>query len=334
MTKFIVRGDLPKDPALKIEKQLILCPGVWKKQPITAEAIKHGMENTDWTDPENLSIIYGHRDHNDYSYLGDPSPEEWLGNISVPAYLTLADGVAIEGMYADFNFYDENLSRKIAYGGVRCGISAGMKFDYRSKMIEAFNRQSVVKNPACKKAFLNLADNESLMDTVEPTFLTLEDDIKSNERGIDDKINMNEDKVKELEDEKKALEEKVAQLEKDKLEAVKPKEEPAVVVAPTPEAQEPKKPEIKTEDPKPKAEEPKPAPVVIEKETIKEVSNNGEVVKAINSMSDKFSDEFKKIATPATAAGTNPLTAESSEDETTKKLVDQYLDLHPEKKDE
>jgi len=339
MTKFIVRGDLPKEPALKIERQLILSPGTWKNVPITAEAIKKGIENTDWTNPENLSIIYGHRDHNDYQYLGDPSPEEWLGNISVPEYLTLADGVAIEGMYADFRFYDENLSRKIAYGGVRCGVSAGMEYDYRNHVIKSFNRQSIVKNPACKKAFLNLSDEDSIMDTMEPKFLTLEDDTQSIERGTDNKSKMDEDKIKNLEDENKVLGEKIAQLEKDNADATeaKAKEEAADILAKAKEeeatkakTQEPKTEDKKTEDTT--QVDKKPDPIVIEKETIKEVSDNKEVVKAINEMSNKFSEDVKKLATPATAAGTNPNAIESSEDTTTNELVERYLDLHPEQK--
>ena len=255
-------------------------------------------------------------------------------DISIPKYLTLADGVDIEGMYADFNFYDENLSRKIAYGGVRCGISAGMKYNYRSNAIETFTRQSVVKNPACKKAFLNLADEESLMDTMEPRFLTLEDNTQSNERRIDDKSKMDEDKIKILEDEKKILEEKVALLEKEKIEAAKivePKvEESKEVETPEPKTEKIDEPKV---EPKVELEVEKPVPVVIEKETIKEVSDNVEVVKAINDMSNKFSEDVKKLATPATAAGTDPNAIVSSEDTTTNELVDKYLDLHPEKRE-
>ncbi len=335
MTRFIVRGDLPKEPALKIERQLILSPGEWKKVKISAEAIRKGIENTDWSNPENRSIIYGHRDHTDYKYLGDPSPEEWLGNISVPEYLTLSDGVPVEGMYADFNFYDENLSRKIAYGGVRCGVSAGMKFDYRTGSIESFQRQSIVKNPACKKAFLNLSDDDRVMETMEPKFLTLTDDTQSIERRIDDKSKMDEDKMKKLEDEKNALEEKIVQLEKDKSEAVKLSEDK--VATSKVEIHDStiidKKVDGPKEETKVDPEVKGQTPVIIEKEVTKEVSDNTEVVNAIKDMSNKFSEDVKKLATPATAAGTDPNAIVSSEDTTTNELVEKYLDLHPEKRE-
>lgn len=341
MRKFIVRGDLAEDPALTIEKQLLLSPGIYKGQTITASAIKHGIKGTPWADKANRAVIYGHRTHTEKVKVGDPSPDDWLGYHSEPQYLTLSDGVSVEGMYADIFLFDDALAKKIAYGGVRCGMSAGMRFNYRTSEIEYFTNQSVVDNPADKNAFLNLSDSEQIMDVIEPTFLTLSDDKQKDERGSDIMTIENEEKIKKLEDAVATLEKDKAEAEKIKAEAdAKAAEEVKVneakeaekvkVEADAKAAEEIKIKEAEETKAKAKAEpakESKPEPKEIEKPA----ADNTAVVNAVNNMTEKLTEEFKKAATSATVAATNPAATQiSSEDETTKNLVEQYKTLHPE----
>ncbi|MFW6173784.1 MAG: hypothetical protein ACOC5T_08570, partial [Elusimicrobiota bacterium] len=174
--KFIVRGDIPKEPALTIKNQLLLSPGEWKGQRITREAIKNGIENTDWNSQDARTIIYGHRTNDESTYFGDPSPDEWVGYHSEPKYLTLSDGVDYEGMYADLYIFDNELASKIAYGKAKAGISEGMEFDYNSGNIKNFINSSVVNNPACKLAYLNLSEGDNkALGVMEPRFLNLAD---------------------------------------------------------------------------------------------------------------------------------------------------------------
>jgi len=173
--QFIVRGDIPKEPALTIKNQLLLSPGEWKGQKLSREAILEGIKNTNWNSQEARSIIYGHRTNDESTYYGDPSPDEWVGYHSEPKYLTLSDGVNYEGMYADLYIYDSDLASKLAYGNAKAGISEGMEYDYYSGRINKFINSSVVNNPACKLAYLNLSEdsNETQVGLMEPRFLNL-----------------------------------------------------------------------------------------------------------------------------------------------------------------
>jgi hypothetical protein len=349
--KFIVRPDVPKEPALIIKNQLLLSPGKWKGQTISRESIVKGMENTDWKDGKSNSVIYGHRTNTSNTYLGDPSPDMWVGYHSEPKYLTLSDGVEVEGMYADYHIYDTELASKLAYGGVRAGVSEGMEYDYYTGTIHRFINSSIVNDPACKNAFLNLSENDEPngMELSEPRFLNLAEDKKEDkpeedkkedseshtvERGSNGKDMTNND----MEDKMKAFEEKVSKVEStleeisnklsEKKEDEKPKEEPEV----KPSEDKPEEPEKTPEPPK----EDKKEPVVIEsskpKEDDSKKNDNTEVVDAINKMGDRIVDGVKKAAEPQTAAQTNPNAVQSDMDDekVTEQLVEQYSKLHPE----
>jgi hypothetical protein len=324
MTKFIVRGDIPKDPALIVKNHLLLCPGVWKGQKISREAIINGLQNTNWDDSAVRAVIYSHKTNNETQYFGDASPDIWVGNHTIPKYLTLSDGVPVEGLYADLELYDEQFARKVVYGKMRCGTSAGMEYDYRNDMINKFINQSIVSNPACKLAYLNLSEEESDMNTLEPTFLNLEEakekpkeesNSETTERRDDDKAKMDEERIIALEKQISEMKELLSKQKEEK----------------------PKEPEVKEqpkEDPKPEPKVDKSSePVVIERETIREVDNNKEVVEAINKMSENFSNEIKRVARPETVAETDPhATMKSSEDEVTDKLLQKYDALHPDQR--
>lgn len=190
--KFIVRGDIPKEPALTIKNQLLLSPGQWKGQKITKDAILKGLQNTNWSDRKSRDVIYGHKTNNETTYFGDPSPDIWVGYHTEPKYLTLSDGVDYEGMYADIHIFDQDLASKIAYGGAKAGISEGMEYDYYSGEIKSFLNSSVVNNPACKLAYLNLSEDSQNLGVAEPRFLNLadeenKDDGEKKEEEVEDK---------------------------------------------------------------------------------------------------------------------------------------------------
>jgi len=181
MKKFIVRHDIPKDPALIIENQLLLGPGIWNGQKFTAEEIKRGIELTDWTDKQRKSIIYGHR------VDGDASPDQWLGYHSTPEYREQTDDY-VEGMYADLYIYDENLARKIAYGGAKAGVSERLQFrnSFDGIKIEGYVNLSIVDNPACKLAYLNLSDDGDVhtAEIMSPNFINLSEEKPSDDSNI------------------------------------------------------------------------------------------------------------------------------------------------------
>ena len=336
MKKYIVRGDIPKDPALIIKNQLLLGPGIWNGKKFTSEQIQKGMSLTKWADIGKRSIIYGHR------VDGDASPDQWLGFHTIPTYMTKEkDGVKNEGMYADLHFYDENIARKIAYGGAKAGVSERLEFrdGYEGVQIDGFLNLSVVDNPACKLAYLNLSDEGDIhtAEIMSPNYINLSEqddsDLPKAERGSGNAktVNMSDEKINELEAKIVALEEMI------KAAAVKQE--------PTPE---PVKEIVKEQVTAPVAPEPLKEPVAVQQpktETIVEptttankpveitapITDNSEVVNAIKEMSDTVSKamtEATKVANPQSVAPTSPNQISSRDDDITNKLIMQYDALH------
>lgn len=339
--KFLVRGDIPKEPAMTIEGQLIVSPGEYYGIPLTKEKIQEHMKITDWTDRFNTSLVYGHKTNTTTKWLGNSSPDDWAGYFSPPQYLSLSDGVSVEGAYSNIYIYDEDLARKLAYGRLKCGVS--LTFDLENGGIKNL---SVVDNPKCKQAFLNLSDAGGRLNSVEivsPSFLNLsEEDAKDNtqtensptlERGENSKNTMTE-KTNKTEKEIE-LENKIAELEKQIEE--KPKE-----------SQKPVKDEVVVEDEAKKdpeankpAEEPeKPVATNLsnteadtkEKDTVvitpESGSDDSAVASAIEKMADKVAAELKKASVPQSVAPTSPNTDSSRDDEVTQSLVEKYKSLH------
>ena len=324
--KFKVRDDIKKEPAMIIEGQLIISPGEYYGIQLSEEKIKEHIRLTDWTDKYNTSLIYGHKTNTRDKWIGNPSPDQWAGYFSPPTFMNLSDGVNVAGAYSNIYIYDEDLARKLAYGKLKCGVSA--TFDLANYGIKNL---SVVDNPMCKQAYLNLSDDEGKIDLkmveiLSPTYLNLSDSPTNERRQDSTKNTMSEDKKpteKEIE-----LQKQVDELNKKLKDATVVKtvpEEPKVEE--TPKVEEPKV-ETPIEEPKvedaPKVEEPKPEMVTIEAPKVEDNT----VVEAISKMGDKVSEEIKKIANPQSVAPTSNAIDTSRDDETTQKLVDKYNELH------
>lgn len=323
--QFIVRADVPKEPALVIKNQLLLSPGKWKGQNITKESILNGLKNTNWSDGKSNSIIYGHRTNSSSTYFGDPSPDMWVGYHSEPKYLTLSDGVLIEGMYADYFLYDTELASKLAYGGVRAGVSEGMEYDYRTGNISSFINSSIVNDPACKNAFLNLSEGDiAFIELSEPRFLNLSEDkdknINTDVRGLNDKENMEKN---DIEEKIKVFDEKISRVE-------------SVLEDISKRLSEKKEDETKKIVDEPKPDEKPKEPIVIDVPKPKE-DNSDKVVDALNKIGDKMVEEVKRVANPQSVAPTNQNTVGNSymdDEKITQDLVEKYSKLHPEIKNE
>ncbi|MHA1676582.1 MAG: hypothetical protein ACTSU6_05330 [Candidatus Njordarchaeales archaeon] len=316
-----------------IEGQLIVSPGEYYGISLTEDKIKEHIRLTDWTDRYNTSLIYGHKTNTKDKWLGNPSPDMWAGHYSPPKFLSLSDGVSVAGAYSDIYIYDEDLARKLAYGKLKCGVSA--TFDLRNYGIKNL---SIVDNPMDKQAYLNLADDGGRIDLdeveiVSPKYLNLSDS-PTIERGHDSKKNtMSEEKnptEKEL-----ALQKEVEGL-KGELEAAKKPEadQPKAIVDTQPKEQPKVEPTvdkpIEAVVDTPKVDEPaKDAPVekMVTLEADKK-DDSSQVVDAISKMSDTMSEELKKIANPQSVAPTTNQAIPSRDDEVTQKLVDKYKELH------
>lgn len=223
MRKIKVRSDVPKEPAMIIENQLILTEGVWNGVPLSPEEIEKGLTKTDWKDKRNSSIYYGH----------DPKKtENWVGKYVNRRYLKKENGVEDDGIYADIHIYDTDLASKLAYGEAKFAVSQGMTYAWgrQGPYDLQYNHLGIVDDPGIQgndRIFLNLEKEDKIegerYETEIKSTLNLENDY-TNTKGDKkmtegDKVNkgiqLTEDQVTEIV--KKALEdEKTKTLESEK----------------------------------------------------------------------------------------------------------------------
>ena len=318
MKKYIVRGDIPKEPAMIIEGQLIISPGTYYGISLSSDKIKEHIRLTDWTDKFSTSLVYGHRTNTNDKWMGNPSPDDCAGHYSAPTYMSLSDGVSVEGAYSNLFIYDENLAKKLAYGKLKCGVSA--TFDLQNGGIK---NVSIVDNPMCKQAYLNLSDAGGELEAVEiisPSYLNLSN-LPTTERRENSKT-MNNKTENEIE-----LEKKIEELEKqiaDKATKENPNDEDKTEPVKTDPVEVVDEPKADPVTPELIENVKLPDPVVITDAT----KDNTEVVDAINKMSDKMAEGLKKAAEPQSVAPTSPNQISSRDDEVTQTLVEKYKSLH------
>jgi len=131
-----------------LKNKVLLSPGVWNGLDFSQEEIAKAFTTTDWTDKYNYALIYDH----------DEKAINWLGNVL---------NIRLEGdtLMGDLEILDEDLARKLTVGGAKLGISARVlgKEDEEGKFVNfTFNNFSVVYDPACKNAYINLSQDKVL----------------------------------------------------------------------------------------------------------------------------------------------------------------------------
>ena len=127
-----------------IEDKILLTPGTWNGVEFSAESIKEAYDLTDWSDKQNYALIYDH----------DPRATNWLGNVLNPRINELGE------LIGDLEIWDMDLATKLVKGGAKLGISArvlGIEDDDGNFLAKQYNNFSVVYEPACKNAYINLA---------------------------------------------------------------------------------------------------------------------------------------------------------------------------------
>ena len=155
-----------------IENVLLLSPGIWNGRMFTSDGIRFGLENTNWEDKKNYDLIYSH----------DAKAENWVGYVK---NRKLDD----QGrLFGDLEIYDKDLAIKLGKAKAKMGISARVLGDVVPRgeidefKIRSFNNFSVVYEPACEEAWINLS-KEDLSNT------TTKEEKKS---MVDEKINSTE----------------------------------------------------------------------------------------------------------------------------------------------
>jgi hypothetical protein len=132
-----------------IKDRVLLSPGNWNGLDFTKEEIEKAFQNTNWSDKQNYALIYDH----------DERATNWLGNVR---NIRLLDDGTLVG---DLEIYDKEVGIKLTKGGAKLGISAkvlGIENSDGAFVNFLFNNFSVVYEPACKKAYINLSRDEIL----------------------------------------------------------------------------------------------------------------------------------------------------------------------------
>ncbi|MFW6172919.1 MAG: hypothetical protein ACOC5T_04170, partial [Elusimicrobiota bacterium] len=137
-----------------IKDRVLLSPGNWNGLDFKKEEIEKAFQKTDWSNKQNYALIYDH----------DERATNWLGNVK--NIRILEDGTLI----GDLEVFDRNIGLKLTKGGAKLGISAkllGMENEKGEFVNFTFNNFSVVYEPACKKAYINLSKDEILIKLKE-----------------------------------------------------------------------------------------------------------------------------------------------------------------------
>lgn len=132
-----------------LKDKILLSPGEWNGLLFKKEQIELAFKNTDWTNKENFALIYDH----------DPRASNWLGNV---INIHLSEDGSVLG---DLELFDEDLINKLVLGKAKLGISArvlGSENDFGEFEDFTFNNFSVVYEPACKNAYINLSKSNNL----------------------------------------------------------------------------------------------------------------------------------------------------------------------------
>jgi len=197
-----INPKISTEPDLILKEQTMLTPGIWNGIKFDKEEIIKGIQNTDWENPENSSLINYHPGKGEI-----PKSYSWLGHIENVRYLTLEDGVDLEGMYGDVYFYDLDIARKIASKKAHLALSIDASYTptpYGATNLE-FTHTALVYRPGCKDAYIQLEDNGEKAKarfTTDELQIQLKDEIidetskgNSNEIYSNQKISTQQEKI-------------------------------------------------------------------------------------------------------------------------------------------
>ena len=198
---------------------ILLAPGEWNDNKYTNKEIKKAYEDTDWNDKSNFSLYL---DHQDTKQQGVANWAGYVKNIHLDEK---------DILLGDLEVWNASLIVYLKEAKAKFGVSAtlkGMEDNSTNKMKDfKFESFSIVTNPACKEAWINLSQ-----------------DSKNNERRLKI-ITM----AKEVEETQPAKEEEKVEPKEE------PKEEPSKEVENQDEEEPEKETKKKKEIPEPKDEE-------------------------------------------------------------------------------
>jgi len=146
-----------------LSNKVLLTEGTWNGLFFSKDSIKRGFETTDWSDKKNSELIKDHADKplsvNDFvGYVKNirlSKPGEFDGNGKL---------LPENSLLGDLELWDKEMVIKLAFAKAKFGISAkvhGIELEDGSFQISKYGNFSIVDNPACKNAYVNLSDDGS-----------------------------------------------------------------------------------------------------------------------------------------------------------------------------
>jgi len=144
-----VKKELSLNLPQHFEDILLLTPGIWNGLEYTAQEINSAFLNTDWTDKSNTHLYLDHQD------TRDRGVSNWAGFVRNPR---MSNG----DLRGDLEIWDEPTARFLKEAEAKFGISAtlaGLEEDFKDGDAINFHFESfsIVTNPACKPAWINLS---------------------------------------------------------------------------------------------------------------------------------------------------------------------------------
>lgn len=155
--KIVELGEYKQELQLPvvIKDKVLLSPGTWNGINFSAEEIKKAFHTTDWTEKKNYELIYDHE---------TDKASSWLGNV---VNLRVTDNGVLIG---DLEIWDSSLAQKLVNGKAKMGISArvlGVEDEEGNFVNFTFNNFSVVGEPACREAYINLSKDKLVDKLIE-----------------------------------------------------------------------------------------------------------------------------------------------------------------------
>lgn len=216
-------SELETIKPILIKDVLLICPGTWNDVNYTGAELKKAFTNTDWTDKSNTHLYLDHQD----------TQKKGVGN-----WAGFVKNIKLVGsdLYGDLELWDLQVATYLKAAKAKFGVSATLKGIYNEKLnrMENFSYESfsIVTDPACAPAYINLAKEKELLTgekTVDVTLGKL--DLIESKGGLNNNMFKKE---KKLEEEAK---EESAEAPKEEAKE-EPKEESESKEAPKEEAEE------------------------------------------------------------------------------------------------
>ena len=138
-----------------LKDKILMAPGLWNGKNYTAEEIRKAFERTDWANRDSFGPNALIADHSDKPL----KVNDWFGYVK-NAHM---DG---ENLIGDLELYDDSMIMKLVKGKAKFGISPRLMGEADGDFMKdfIFENFSIVTNPACKAAYINLSEQkESLL---------------------------------------------------------------------------------------------------------------------------------------------------------------------------